>query len=78
MKKLLLLFIISVLVQKQSQAQLQGQGRIDSLLVQLPKANEDTSKVKLLIDLCHTYYSINPDEGLRFGKEGLALAETLD
>ena len=78
MKKILLLFIITMYVQKQSLAQLQGQDRIDSLLGQLPKANEDTNKVKLLIDLSHTYYSINPDEGLKFGKQGLALAEKLD
>src|SRR6478735_11104903 len=78
MKKLLLLIVITICVKKQSQAQLQGQGRIDSLLGQLPKANEDTNKVKLLIDLSHTYYSINPDEGLKFGKQGLALAEKLD
>ena len=52
--------------------------RIDSLLSQLPKANEDTNKVKLLIDLSHTNYSINPDEGLKFGKQALALAEKLN
>jgi hypothetical protein len=51
MNKFLVLIIIAVYVQKQSLAQLQGQGRIDSLLGQLPKANEDTNKVKLLIDL---------------------------
>jgi tetratricopeptide (TPR) repeat protein len=62
----------------QLSAQLQGQDRIDSLLHQLPKANEDTNKAKLLIDLSHTYYSINPDEGLKYGKQGLALAEKLD
>ena len=78
MKKLLLLTIILLWVQKQSRAQLQGKDRIDSLLRQLPKASEDTNKVKLLIDLSHTYYSINPDEGLKFGKQGLALAEKLD
>ena len=78
MKKILLLFIITMYAQKQSLAQLQGQDRIDSLLGQLPKANEDTNKVKLLTDLSHTYYSINPDEGLQFGKQGLALAEKLD
>jgi tetratricopeptide (TPR) repeat protein len=48
------------------------------LLDQLPKAKEDTNKVKLLIDLSHTYYSIDPDEGLNFGKQGLALAEKLN
>ena len=77
MKKLLLL-IITVYLQNPLQAQLQGQGRIDSLLTQLPKAKEDTNKVKLLTDLSHTFYSINPDDGLNFGKQGLALAEKLD
>ena len=78
MKKFILLLIITICAGKQSLAQLQGQDRIDSLLSQLPKANEDTNKVKLLIDLSHTYYSINPDEGLNFGKQGLALAEKLN
>ncbi len=78
MKKLLLIIIIIVSIQNQSRAQVQGQDRIDSLLGRLPKANDDTNKVKLLIDLSHTYYSINPDKGLKFGKQGLALAEKLD
>jgi len=78
MKKLLLLIIITVSVQKPLRAQFQGQDRIDSLLGRLPKANDDTNKVNLLIDLSHTYYSINPDEGLNFGKQGLALAEKLN
>jgi hypothetical protein len=77
MKKILLLFIITFFVMNQLSAQLQGQGRIDSLLHLLPKANEDSNKVKLLIDLSHTYYSINPDEGLKYGKQGLFLAEKL-
>jgi hypothetical protein len=78
MNKFLVLIIIAVYVQKQSLAQLQGQGRIDSLLGQLPKANEDTNKVKLLIDLSHTCYSIDPDKGISFGKHGLALAQKLN
>jgi len=78
MKKLLLLFIITGQVRQQSLAQLQGQERIDSLLGQLPKANDDTNKVKLLVDLSHTFYSINPDEGLKFGQQGLALAKKLE
>ena len=78
MKKILLLFIITFFEMNQLSAQLQGQDRIDSLLRQLPKANEDSNKVKLLIDLSHTYYSINPDEGLKYGEQGLALADKLD
>src|SRR5690242_20742193 len=77
MKKIFLLFIITFLVMNHLSAQLQGQDRVDSLLQQLPKANEDTNKVKLLVDLSHTYYSINPDEGLKYGKQGLALAEKM-
>ena len=71
MKKLFLLFIIGVCIEKQSQAQLQGQDRIDSLLRELPKAKEDTNKVKLLIDLSHTFYSINPGEGPKLWKTGI-------
>ncbi len=78
MNKLLLLIIITVYFQKQAQAQRQGQDRIDSLLGRLPKANDDSNKVNLLIDLSHTYYAINPDEGLKYGKHGFALAEKLN
>lgn len=78
MKKLLLLFIISMVILTQSSAQLQGQQRIDSLLRQLPQTKEDTNKVKLLIDLSHSYYSSDPDEGLNSGKKALVLAEKLD
>ena len=55
----------------------QGQARIDSLLEELPNAKEDTNKVKLLAGLCYDYFSIDPDQGIRYGKEGLALAEKL-
>ncbi len=61
-----------------AQAQKQGQARIDSLLMQLPNAKEDTNKVILLNDLCFTSYSINPDEGLRYGNLALELAKKLN
>jgi len=77
MKKLLLLLVM-VSATGQSHAQLQGQPLIDSLLTQLPRVEEDTNKVMLLNDLSLTYYSINPDEGLKFGQQGLALAEKLN
>lgn len=76
MKKLLFLLVI-IAAAGQAQAQLQGQARIDSLLTQLPQAGEDTNKVKLLTDLSFTYNSIDPDEGLKFGKQGLELAGKL-
>src|SRR4030095_14464038 len=77
MKKLFLLLIIASAT-GQSHAQLQGQPLIDSLLTQLPRAKEDTNKVMLLNDLGLAFYSINPDEGLKFGQQGLTLAEKLN
>ena len=76
MKKYLLLLVMACAIDH-AYAQLQGQSLIDSLITQLPKAKEDTNKVMLLNDLGLTYYSINPDEGLKFGMQGLALAEKL-
>ena len=57
--------------------QRQGQARIDSLLLELPRASEDTNKVLLLATLSYNYYPINPDEGIKYGNEGLALANKL-
>jgi tetratricopeptide (TPR) repeat protein len=47
------------------------------MITQLANAKEDTNKVMLLNDIGLNYYSINPDEGIKFGKQGLALAEKL-
>ncbi|MEO8149291.1 MAG: adenylate/guanylate cyclase domain-containing protein [Bacteroidia bacterium] len=58
-------------------AQLKGQPLLDSLLTQLPQAIEDTNKVKLLNELSYNYPYINPDEGLKYGKQGLELATNL-
>ena len=76
MKKYFLLILIAGMASK-CYAQLQGQPLIDSLTKQLAKAKDDTNKVMMLNDLSLTYYSIDPDEGLKFGKQGLALAEKL-
>ena len=59
-------------------AQLQGQAKIDSLLKELPRLKEDTNKVKLLNNLSSAYYSINPDEGIKFGQQGLYLSVKLE
>ena len=58
-------------------AQKQGQALIDSLLSVLPAAAEDTGKVELLAMLSFNYYPINPDEGIKYGKQGLKLADEL-
>ena len=58
-------------------SQKQGRALIDSLLTELPGAQEDTNKVNMLATLCFNYYPINPDTGIRYGMEGLKLAEKL-
>ena len=61
-----------------SSAQKRGQERIDSLLGETHSSNKDTNKVHLQIDLSFTYNSIDPDAGIKYGKEALDLAKELD
>jgi adenylate cyclase len=61
----------------QSNAQTTGQPRIDSLLTVLKSAKEDTARVSLLIDLSFSSCEINPDAGLTYGTQALALAQKL-
>lgn len=58
-------------------AQLKGQARMDSLLAELPKAKNDTNKVLLLDNISSDYKSINPDEGIKYGKQQLGLSQQL-
>jgi len=58
-------------------AQKAGQARMDSLVQELPKAIEDTNKVKLLDGLSFGYKDINPDEGIKYGQLELELATKL-
>ena len=78
--QLRLVFIFSVsfmLFATQSFSQLQGQLKIDSLIHGLPGSKEDTSKVKTLNEIAYEYPYINPDEGIKYGRQSLALAEKL-
>lgn len=50
---------------------------IDSMLVVLKTAKEDTNKVKTLFKLCFAFRNIQPDTGLYFGNQTLELAEKL-
>lgn len=76
MKTLILILIL--LTSYQAKSQLQGQAKIDSLLKELPKMKEDTNGVNLLKSLSFEYHRINPDKGLKYGKQGLKLAEKID
>ena len=71
------LFILLLLSSFSSVAQKVDQPLIDSLLTELPKAKEDTNKVRLLDKLSFTYSNINPAEGLRYAAQTRELAQQL-
>lgn len=50
---------------------------IDSALEVLPKMPDDTAKVKLLNSISFTFFTINPNEGIKYGERAQRLAETL-
>ncbi|MFI5219406.1 MAG: adenylate/guanylate cyclase domain-containing protein [Bacteroidia bacterium] len=77
MRKIILFIVMQSLLQHFCVAQIHAQSLLDSLLLELPAAAEDTNKVKLLNELSYNYPYINPDEGLKYGKQSLELAEKL-
>ena len=77
MKKPILLLVAYLLSFSPLHAQKQGQALIDSMLLRLPEAKADTNKIRLLGKLSHTYFSINPDSGIYYAGQALALAHDL-
>jgi len=81
MKKIFfaLLVFLPALLQAQPK---QGQALIDSLVKELNsdshKNAEDKITDDILVDLCFDYYDVDPDKGIGYGKQGLALAEKLN
>jgi tetratricopeptide (TPR) repeat protein len=71
MRRFFLVFL--VFLPCMATAQLQGQHLIDSLLIALPKIGPDSLKIAVLDDLSYEYRNINPDEGIKYAKEELAL-----
>ena len=71
---LVILFLFLPII---SFSKLQGKAYIDSLLQQLPNAINDTNKVKLLDRLSGKYWAYDPDKGLAYAQQELALAEKL-
>lgn len=55
----------------------QKQSVIDSLLIILSTAKQDSDKVKLLNEISYNFPYINPDEGLKFGNQALDLAKKI-
>ncbi|MBL4654408.1 MAG: tetratricopeptide repeat protein [Bacteroidia bacterium] len=75
MKKLILFLLISIVTSIHVYSQ--EQGIIDSLLVKLQTASEDTHKVKIINDLGFQLISSDPEKALQYANLGLSLAEQL-
>jgi len=67
--KILLVIISFVFSINITNAQLQGQDKLDSLLKELPKMKEDTNGVNLLKNLSFYFYPINPEQGIEYEKK---------
>jgi tetratricopeptide (TPR) repeat protein len=57
--------------------QLLKQHAIDSLKNLIDKARTDTGKIMLLTQLSRIYFNIEPNNGISFGKEALAMSEKI-
>lgn len=60
-----------------AQAGLDPQSHIESLLVKLPKLQDDSLKMALLLDLSNSYRNIDPAVGVKYAQQGLDLAKKL-
>lgn len=67
-----LLFSITAFSQQK-----EGKELVDSLLIAIPKMKADTIKAHALSDLAYNYRNIDPEIGLKYGKEALSLSKTL-
>ena len=79
MKKALLLLVILNTFSVFIFAQKKGQAIIDSLITELPKAKEETTKVDILAYLCKEYEAISDfTKGLAYGNKGLILSQKIN
>lgn len=73
-----ILIIISLLLANTLESSNRGLKKIDSLMKELPNANEDTNKVNLLCTLSTYYYAFEPDSGIKYGYQSVELSKKLD
>ena len=79
MKKIVLLISILSLLKQFCFAQKTGQIKIDSLLIELQKAKEDTNKVNIINKISDEYDAIGEfAKEFNYGVEGLAIAKKID
>ncbi|MCF8373648.1 MAG: tetratricopeptide repeat protein [Bacteroidales bacterium] len=79
MKKSLIFFIVLTAgITMYATAQKKGQELIDSLLVELPNAKDDTAKAKMLDDISWEYQYIDPEKGIEYGVQEFELAQKMN
>src|ERR1700679_3942014 len=69
----LVILLLPVLVR----AQLHKQKTVDSLLVLISRARDDTSKIDLLNNLSFTYYNIDTKKGIDVGNRALKISQKI-
>lgn len=53
------------------------ESKVDSLLLELQRAPDDTNQVNLLSELCYELEAFNPLEGVKYGLDGVKLAKKI-
>ncbi len=76
MKRIAFVFLVSV-IPNIAFAKVQGQALLDSLQKVLPSVTRDSARLRLLDDLSFHCRTVNPDEGLKYATEEMALAEKM-
>jgi tetratricopeptide (TPR) repeat protein len=74
MKKIFLLFVVSILLHHHCRAQKKGKFLVDSLVAALAGMKEDTTKVNLYFNIMSAYVYYKPKEGLDYQAAALDLA----
>lgn len=76
--KPLIAALLLLCISQTAVAKLRGQARIDSLLQALTKETIDSQRVKVLSQLSFHYSSVDPEKGINFGNEAVALSQKLN
>ncbi|MBK7764098.1 MAG: tetratricopeptide repeat protein [Bacteroidetes bacterium] len=76
--KMIFLFSLAIVTHKVTYGQKQGTERIDSLLNILVTSKEDTNKVNILKMLSLLYGYIDPQQGIKYGEEAIALSKKIN
>lgn len=77
MQRYLLFMVLGIVLGSSAFAQKQGQSLIDSLIIAIPNAKNDTAKAKLLYAISFRYNSIDPNKGVAYGSQAIAFARKM-